>query len=225
MRDNTEEEKVKVGFKQYAEALEEKITREAYTLGARWWLLTDGSGTHHLADGDKGGGDPRTVPGASSWVIWDADKQVYHVGSVGFTSSSVDRAEMHAALGGLEFIQDVENIKINPGDGSVSSTCRVVWIGDRESLLRAAMWKDDKTGTLYRRLSNKHLWSQYEWFERRFTVFPIRRNRNTVKAQKLCDALCGQMRVLIRSWFFGPDTIKTISDHLDLAPAEEKPAP
>ena len=191
-------------FQEYAGQVEAKIAEEASSAPARWWLLTDGSGTSSP--------DDTLVPGSSAWVVYDAVNNTYHVGVIGFTSSSVDRAEMQAALGGFEFIQDQENVKLVPGTNQTLQ--RVVWIGDRESMLRAAMWKYDKSGTLYRRQTNKHLWAQYEWFERRFHIFPIRRNRNTVAAQKLCDCLCGQLRVKIKEWFLGEITQETIINHL-----------
>lgn len=193
-------------FNKFTKEVEEAIEKEASAIGARWWLLTDGSGME---------GKDAAVPGASAWVVWDAVNARYHVGVIGSTGSDVDKAELNAGLGGLEFISEEDPVRLN-ADGEVTEVKPIVWIGDRESMIRAAIWRPDGQGTLYKRRVNAHLWAQYAWFEKRYKILPVRRDRNTLGAQALCDALCGQLRLLIRDWYASEKTQQLIKKKLNI---------
>lgn len=146
----------------------------------RWYLFTDGSGQER-------------TPGASCWVLYDKIAGQYFCGAVGNTNTTVARTEMTALAEGLQFLLGKVELP------SMAERLPVAWIGDREDIIRSMMLREDGT-PLYRRKTNADIWHQIEWFERRLYILPLHRDRNTVAAQAMCDAVSGHLRKFMSAW-------------------------
>ena len=151
-----------------------------------WYLYTDGSGQVD-------------VPGAAAHVIYHRLNGTYSWGVSSFSSTTVERVELQALLDGLHAISGhaladgLMQVILN-GD---ASRVQVVWVGDRENLIRSVL-RDEQNMTLNRRRINLDLWMSLAYWEQFFEILPVQRPRNTVPAQGVADEICGVARISLR---------------------------
>jgi len=118
--------------------------------------------------------------------------------------STVQRREFSALIDGLHEIlqlelavptetepdEDEEEFVLNPllrfsGDNRIT----VLWYTDRSNLAKSLLFDEDGR-VLNRRTAETDLWMRYAAMSRCFCITPMWTDRNTIPAQKACDAIC-----------------------------------
>jgi hypothetical protein len=123
--------------------------------------------------------------------------------------STVQRRELSAFLDGLYEIlrMELEEPDTEEPDDEVIAMTRihkfsgdnritVLWYTDRANLAKSLLFDEDGS-VLNKRTTETDLWMRYSTFARHFCITPMWVDRNSIPAQKACDAICTVSRAAL----------------------------
>jgi hypothetical protein len=157
-----------------------------------FYLYTDGSGH---ADGF----------GGWSALVLSPRHNIYQTLMAGHSKTSVDRAEFHGLLDGLQLIMDamdwhrtldLETLERNPPT--------VFWLSDRESLVKSVQ-RDETGNPVYGRKNSPDLWARFSFYERLFRIVATFTPRDTIAYHNIVDRFASDARVLIKDYMQMPE--------------------
>ncbi len=143
--------------------------------------------------------------GGYACLVKSQRHNAHKVRMAGLSGTTVERAEFEGLLMGLQTIVEILDCDNVPGrEGLRNFPKTVLWISDRESLVKAVMRGVDGQPVFSRR-STPDLWVRFEFYEKLFKIFPRFTPRETRSPHQIVDRLASDGRLLIKNYLELPD--------------------